>query len=122
MNQTTNQSSIQPKNQQRTNQTTKGYKYLLKCKIGFHSNVGNWKMYQDKGLRESGHQKHMLFFFMQYLSNFQAIFKDYMNKPSIFWVWKSSVSSINYNTIPGTWQGRTDGNLKVLIPKFPGSK
>lgn len=79
------------------------------------------KMYQDKKLHESGQQKYMLFFLMQYVSNFQAIFRESANKPSMFWAWTpSSLSSINYNTIPGTWQEKTDGKLKVKpSSKFP---
>lgn len=77
--------------------------------------LGNWKMYQNKKLRERGKQKYMLFFFLQYLSTFQAIFRNQANKSSQFWVWTSKVESARYYPLSDTWQGITNGKIKVSL-------
>ena len=75
--------------------------------------IGNWKMFQDKHLQELGQQKCMLFFHLHYLSNFQALFRNQASKPSQFWLWTFKGDGIDYNVVPGAWQGATNGNLKV---------
>ena len=80
--------------------------------------ISSWKMYQDKKLRELGQQKYMLFFFLHYISTFQAVFRNQANKPSQFWAWTSKVDSIQYNFVPDTWQGRTDGMIKVNLRRL----
>lgn len=77
--------------------------------------LGNWKMYQNKKLRERGKQKYMLFFFLHYLSTFQAIFRNQAYKPSQFWVWTSKVESARYYPLSDTWQGITNGKIKVSL-------
>ncbi|XP_058945299.2 uncharacterized protein [Pocillopora verrucosa] len=83
--------------------------------------LGNWKMYQNKKLRERGKQKYMLFFFLHYLSTFQAIFRNQANKSSQFWVWTSKVESARYYPLSDTWQGITNGKIKVIGDTSSGS-
>ena len=75
--------------------------------------IGNWKMFQNKHLQELGLQKYMLFFHLQYLSRFQALFRNQTRTPSHFWLWTFKGDGINYNFFPGAWQGTINGKLKV---------
>ena len=77
--------------------------------------LGNWKMYQDKKLRDRGKQTHMLFFFLYYLSTFQAIFRNHANQPSQFWVWTSKVENAQHYPLSDSWQGTTNGKIKVIF-------
>jgi len=76
--------------------------------------LGNWKMFQDKHLQQLGQQKYMLFFHLQYLSTFQALFRNQASKPSQFWLWTFKDDGVYYNFVPGAWQGNTNGKLKVI--------
>lgn len=80
--------------------------------------IGNWKMYQDKKLRDFGQQKYMLFFDMHYLSTFQAVFRNKANNPSQFWLWTSKGDGIQYNFVPGAWQGTINGRVKVKLKQL----
>ena len=75
--------------------------------------IGNWKMFQNKQLQEVGQQKYMLFFHLQYLSHFQALFRNQASKPSQFWLWTFKGEGIHYTFVPGAWQGSVKGKIKV---------
>lgn len=82
--------------------------------------IGNWKMFQNKHLHELGLQKYMLFFLLQSLSRFQALFRNQARTPRYYWLWTFKGDGINYNFVPGAWQGTTNGKLKVKSKKGRG--
>lgn len=75
--------------------------------------IGNWKMFQEPRLQELAKQKYMLFYHLHHLSSYQSLFRHTASTPRKFWLWTFEGSGVNYNIVPGAWQGTIRGKIKV---------
>ena len=69
--------------------------------------VGQWNIYLEHALRNSGMQKYLLFYNLHSLSTWQASFGSRARKPVFL---DDGIYSYN---VPGAWQGTFNGKLKV---------
>ncbi|XP_044174779.1 uncharacterized protein LOC114964277 isoform X2 [Acropora millepora] len=76
--------------------------------------IGNWKMFQEPRLQELAKQKYMLFYHLHHLSSYQALFRHTTTTSRKFWLWTFKGSGVNYNLVPGAWQGTIRGKIKVI--------
>ena len=70
----------------------------------------NWDIYHDKTGRKNGAHKYLLFFNLHSLSTFQSIFGVRSSNPL-----DKTVG--NPYPVPGAWQGKHNGQIKVISYK-----